>query len=270
MPSAIAIFAHPADIEFLASGTLVLLRQGGWEIHCMALSSGDCGSRIFAPQQTSEIRVKEALTAAQLLGASFHGSPAKDHQILYEVEAVRRLAATIRKVKPSVILTHSPENCIEDHSSTSRIVVSAAYVRALPNFGTHPPSESVEFETTIYHAMPFGLRDGMRRRIYPELYIDTGSVHQTKQIALAAHASQRDGMEHISGAPGGCAAKLDEMSRELGGMSGAFEHAEGWRRHSHLGFSRQEIDPLAQALSRHCLLNPAYEEALEQGSYPSS
>jgi hypothetical protein len=44
----------------------------------------------------------------------------------------------------------------------------------------------------------------------------------------------------------------DEMSRRVGRLSGRFEHAEGWRRHLHLGFSASEQDPLADALGEHC------------------
>jgi hypothetical protein len=31
-------------------------------------------------------------------------------------------------------------------------------------------------------------------------------------------------------------------------MSGSFEYAEGWRRHAHDGFSREERTPLEDAL----------------------
>ena len=44
MPSAIAIAAHPDDIEFLMAGTLLLLAQAGWDIHYFNLSTGNCGS----------------------------------------------------------------------------------------------------------------------------------------------------------------------------------------------------------------------------------
>jgi hypothetical protein len=32
-------------------------------------------------------------------------------------------------------------------------------------------------------------------------------------------------------------------------MSGKFEYAEGWRRHSHWGFCGPDDDPLAQTLA---------------------
>src|SRR5689334_8582485 len=44
MNSAIAIAAHPDDIEFVMAGTLLRLKERGWEIHYFNLSTGNCGS----------------------------------------------------------------------------------------------------------------------------------------------------------------------------------------------------------------------------------
>ena len=41
---------------------------------------------------------------------------------------------------------------------------------------------------------------------------------------------------------------MDDMSREVGRMSGAFEHAEGWRLHRHLGLCGPDDDPLREVL----------------------
>jgi len=259
--SAFAIFAHPDDIEFVAAGTLLQLKAAGWEIHYLTVSAGDCGSMVFDPQRTMEIRGKEAQSAAEILGAKFHGSPGKDLQILYTVDAIRRLTAVIREVKPSIVLTHSPQDYMEDHMNTSRLAVTAAFARGMPNFGTHPPSQAVEGEVTLYHAMPHGLRDPLRRRIIPGAFVDTTDVHATKQEALAAHKSQKDWLDKTQGMDSYIAA-MDEMSLAVGKMSGKFQHAEGWRRHLHMGFSAQEIDPLADALGEKYLVNQAYEDSL--------
>ncbi|MGK0185003.1 MAG: hypothetical protein ACI9R3_000777, partial [Verrucomicrobiales bacterium] len=42
--------------------------------------------------------------------------------------------------------------------------------------------------------------------------------------------------------------EMDEMSRAVGALSEDFEHAEGWSRRLHLGFSTKESDPLAEVL----------------------
>jgi LmbE family N-acetylglucosaminyl deacetylase len=268
-PRAFAIFAHPDDIEFLAAGTLIRLREAGWETHYMTLSSGDCGSTVFTPQQTAEIRGKEGRTAAALLGAKFHGAPGRDLQILYQLDLLRWLAAVIREVNPRIILTHSPEDYMEDHQNTSRLTVTAAFARCIPNFGTHPPSEAVSGDVTLYHAMPHGLRDPLRRLVIPGAFVDTTSCHDRKREALAAHASQKDWLDQTQGL-GNYLNTLDDLSLQVGRLSGVFRHAEGWRRHSHLGFSSRDEDPLAQALGPHLLVNQAYEDAINRGFFPTA
>ena len=52
----------------------------------------------------------------------------------------------------------------------------------------------------------------------------------------------------------------------MGRLSGKFERAEGWRRHHHLGFSGEDIDPLLEALGEHCVVNEVYERNLEKGT----
>jgi len=42
------------------------------------------------------------------------------------------------------------------------------------------------------------------------------------------------------------------MSAEVAAAAGRKGYAEGWRRHSHLGFSASEIDPLFEMLKPYC------------------
>jgi hypothetical protein len=58
---------------------------------------------------------------------------------------------------------------------------------------------------------------------------------------------------------------MDEFSRAVGKLSRRFRHAEGWRRHSHLGFCAEDADPLRAALGRRYLVSAAYERSLEEG-----
>ena len=65
MPSALAIFAHPDDIEFVAAGTLLLLKKEGWDIHYMNLCSGNGGSVQMTSEETAAKRLEEAKEAAK-------------------------------------------------------------------------------------------------------------------------------------------------------------------------------------------------------------
>jgi N-acetylglucosamine malate deacetylase 1 len=257
-PVAIAIGAHPDDIEFYMAGTLVLLQLAGWEIHYLNVANGCCGSVQYDANKTRIVRRAEARRAARVLGAHFHASLCNDMEIFYELKLLRRLAAVIREVKPGIVLTHSPVDYMEDHTNTCRLVVSAAFAHAMPNFRSVPPRPTAEYDVTIYHAVPHSLRDPLRRLVVPEAFVNTATTQVAKRAALAEHKSQQNWLEASQGLDS-LGAKVDEMARATGKLSKKFKFAEGWRRHLHYGFSATDIDPLRAALGKGFLLNKAYE-----------
>jgi LmbE family N-acetylglucosaminyl deacetylase len=262
MKTALAIVAHPDDIEFQIAGTLVLLKQAGWETHYLNLSTGNCGSVKFSAAKTRAVRRKEAQNAARILGARWHPPMCDDLEILYDLKTLRRLASVIREVKPSIVLTHSPLDYMEDHMSTCRLAVTAAFAHGMPNFRVTPHRAPYSHDVTIYHCMPHGLCDGLRNPIVPHAFVNTTSVHQTKLAALAAHKSQQGWLD-VSQGMNSYLQTMEDMARTLGRMSGKFKFAEGWRRHLHLGFSAVEIDPLADALGKNYLVSRTVERSLK-------
>jgi N-acetylglucosamine malate deacetylase 1 len=262
--TAIAIGAHPDDIEFYMAGTLLLLKKAGYEIHYLNLASGNCGSTEYNSSTTRSIRNTEGRAAAKVLGAHFLESITDDLEIIYSLDLLRKLAAIIREVKPSVVLTHPPQDYMDDHTNACRLAVTAAFARGMPNFKSTPSRSVADYPTAIYHSMPHGLRDGLRRRVMPGAYVNTTSTHKTKREALAAHKSQQNWLDVSQGFNSYLLA-MEDMSLEVGRMSKKFQHAEGWRRHLHFGFCGPDDDPLRVALGRNYLVNKAYEESLENG-----
>lgn len=261
MPSAIAITAHPDDIEFRAAGTLLLLKEKGWDIHYFNVSRGNCGSVQYDSETTARIRLEEGREAARILGAQFHPPIASDMEIVYTPELMRKVAAAIRLAKANIVLTHSPQDYMEDHMNTCRLAVSAAFTHGMPNWQTDPPVPPYDGDVVVYHAMPHGLRDGLRQRIHAGAYVNTTRVEAVKRQALAAHVSQKHWLD-VSQGMDSYLVSMDEASREVGRVSGKFECAEGWRRHLHLGYSAMDSDPLKEALGDDCLINEAYEASL--------
>ena len=255
-PSALAIFAHPDDIEYFAAGTLLLLRELGWETHYLNVSNGDKGSTAHGRDDLARIRAEESRRAAAILGAVHHASLATDMLVFYDEPLLRRVAAVVRRARPRIVLTHAPQDYMEDHMNVSRLAVTAAFVRGMPNFDTDPAEPCYEDDVVVYHAMPHGLRDPLRRPVEPDLFVDTSSVLETQRRALAAHDSQQAWLDASQGAAD-FVDVLGTMSRAVGTMSGCFRNAEGWRRHLHLGLSAQDDDdPLATALGDRCRMNP--------------
>ena len=180
------------------------------------------------------IRAQEGRAAAAMLCAEFHESLASDLCIFYEERLLRRLAAIVRQVQPRIVLTHSPEDYMEDHMNTARLAVTAAFARGMPNFTTDPPVAPIAGDVAVYHAMPHGLCDGLRRPVVPDLFVDTTAMQAVKRQALAAHASQKEWLDATQGMDSYLDAG-DAAARAVGRMSGRFHYAEGWRRHLHLG-----------------------------------
>src|SRR5688572_26417570 len=98
MPIALAIAAHPHDIELVMAVTLLLLRAAKWEIHYLNVSTGNLGSTTMTPVRTARVRRREAQAAAKVLGARWHPPFANDLEIFYDAASLRRLGAIIREV----------------------------------------------------------------------------------------------------------------------------------------------------------------------------
>jgi len=261
---AFAVAAHPDDIEFMMSGTLMLLGGAGWELHYMNIADGSCGTATLAREEIVEIRRGEAREAAALAGAKWHPSVCHDIEVFYEKGLLARVGAVVRDVNPSLMLVPSPEDYMEDHMNASRLAVTAGFCRGMRNFPTDPHHAPVSGDLTVYHALPYGLCDGLRRRVFAGEYVDVSGVMEKKREMLSKHRSQKEWLDKSQGL-NAYVETLDEMCAEVGRMSGAFEFAEGWRRHSHLGFSAEDRDPLREALGGKVKVDETYERALSGG-----
>lgn len=249
-----ALGCHPDDIEFMMGGTLLLLKHAGYELHYMTLANGSCGTTALSVEEIVRIRREESQRAAAFLGATYHESLVNDLEVFYTQDLLRRVTGIIRRIKPDIMLIPSPEDYMEDHMNTCRIAASAGFYRGIPNYQSIPPELPIQQDVTLYHASPYGLSDGLRRRILPDFYIDITSVIDEKEQMLACHKSQKSWLDKSQGLDA-YLVTMREMSEGVGTMSGQFRYAEGWRRHSHLGYSSQEIDPLYEHLRQYCRVN---------------
>ena len=247
---AFAVVAHPDDIEFMMAGTLMQLGEAGFELHTMTVANGSCGGVRHDAATTAEIRRLESLAAAELIGATHHEALCNDLEIFYEIDTLRRLAAVIRAVAPTVLLTHAPQDYMEDHMNTCRLALTAAFARGAPNFATEPAHPPIEQDITLYHALPYGLRDPLGGPVQAEFYVDISDHIEEKQAMLTMHRSQQEWLD-VSQGMGSFTSHMTEMSRSVGRMSGRFRYAEGWTRHLPIGYCAPESDPLRTALPAH-------------------
>ena len=245
---ALAAAAHPDDIELMMAGTLLRLKDAGCKIHLWNLANGCCGSNTLSREEAAAVRWAEAESSAKLAGGTAHPPLFNDLEIFYDSPSLSLVASVIRRIQPDIILTQSPQDYMEDHENTSRLVVAGAFTRAMRNMPTNPPSAPCDKPVAVYHALPHGLNDALRQPVEPHFYADIGQALVRKRAMLACHASQKEWLDVTQGMDA-YLNEMERMSRDVGRMSGKFEFAEGWRRHSHLGFAAEDFDPIADLLN---------------------
>lgn len=251
MPTALAIMAHPDDIEILCAGTLLLLRERGWNIHLATMTAGDLGSATLSPKRISGIRRKEAANSAKLLGAAYTCLGFKDLSIVYDVPGKRRVSALLRKVRPDLLITHNPTDYMADHEETSRLAREGAFAAAVPNWRSGNSAKPLDHLPAILYADPIDLSDIMGRRQDSALVVDISAVIEKKTKLLACHASQREWLRSVHG--------VDEYllwMRRMGTAraadcgSTAVKFAEGFNLHKGHGFPAENL--LQKALGSLC------------------
>ena len=244
----LAVGAHPDDVEFMMAGTLILLKEAGYKPHIFTVANGSCGTAEYSREEIIRMRGEEAADAARVIRAIYHPGRVDDIKVYYNEDLLAHVSAVVRGVNPEIILAPSPEDYMEDHQNTCRLIVTAAFCKGMRNFETEPSLPAVTGDTFLYHALPYGLHDGMRRRIVPGEFVNISDVIDTKQEMLACHKSQQAWLDTSQGM-NQYLQTMRDMSAEVGEMSGqGWEYAEGWRQHSHLGFSEADADRLKEVL----------------------
>ncbi|MDR1612720.1 MAG: PIG-L family deacetylase [Planctomycetota bacterium] len=259
-----AIAAHPDDIEFAMAGTLLALREMGWEVHYFNISNGDVGSMTLSRAGTAKVRLSEARASCERAGFIHHRPIVGDLGIAYENRQLARVTAAIRKARPGVILTQSLDDYAEDHESAARLACGAAFCKSMKNSPCVPAVKPYFADVAVYHAMPHGLRDGMGKRIRSGLWVDIGDHIDAKKELLACHHSQKQWLDATQGMDSYLQTMVD-LCRAMGEMSGKFAFAEGWRKHNLLGYAADPSwDPLRDALGDRALTDRKYAAWLER------
>ncbi|HEC42295.1 MAG TPA: PIG-L family deacetylase [Bacteroides sp.] len=245
----LGIFSHPDDAEFLCTGTLALLKNAGCTIHVVTLAPGDKGTAIHSSEKISRIRKKEGADAARLLGAEYHCLDFEDVYIVYDRDSINKTTAIIRKIRPDIVITASPNDYMIDHEITSMLVQTACFATGIKNMEI--PEKHFEPVPYLYYSDPMEGKDKFGNPVIPGLYIDIRSEIELKEKILACHDSQRNWLltHH----------KMDEyilsMKRfgEQRGQEINRNYAEGFRQHLGHGFPQKNI--LKELLGDHCIVN---------------
>jgi LmbE family N-acetylglucosaminyl deacetylase len=192
--SAMAIVAHPDDIEFSCAGTLARWARAGARISFVLCTSGDVG--IDEPEMTrakaAEIREEEERKAAQIIGATeviFLREP--DGLLVPTLDLRRKLVREIRRFRPEVVISGDPtivwagDDYINhpDHRAAATAALDATFPAA---------GQSHLFEEFSQE----GLSAHKPRKVFvtmwsgAEVFVDIEKTIEQKINALRAHRSQ--------------------------------------------------------------------------------
>ncbi|MCK9414518.1 MAG: PIG-L family deacetylase [Prolixibacteraceae bacterium] len=233
----LGIFAHPDDAEILCAGTLALLKKAGWSVHIATMAPGDKGTAEYSREEISKIRKTEAAEAARLLDSGYHCLEFEDVYIMYDRESINRTTSLIRKIRPSIVFTHSPVDYMNDHETTSKIVQTACFSTGMKNLEiTEIPYEPVPY---LYYCDSMEAKNIFGQLIFTSMFADITNEISMKEEMLACHASQRNWLliHH----------KMDEyilsMKRfgENRGKEINVSYAEGFRQHLGHGYPQDNV-----------------------------
>ena len=190
----LAFFAHPDDAELLCAGTLALLKAQGAQIHLATMTAGDGGSAALPPEEIARIRRQEAARAAALLDGQYHCAEASDLLICYDPPTIRRVTEIIRRVNPTIVFTHSPQDYLLDHEITSQLVRAACFAASVPNVSTdaQPAAQATTTIPHLYYADAIEGRDALGQAVVPGFYVNITDTMPLKEKMLACHESQRE------------------------------------------------------------------------------
>ena len=123
----LAIAAHPDDVEQTCGGTLLKMAERGYRTAILDLTAGEMGSR-----GTPEGRLQEAAEAARILRVSDRSNTRlPDARLENTLDARKRVAASIRAYRPSVVILPYWEARHPDHARCSEIGYEACFLAGL-------------------------------------------------------------------------------------------------------------------------------------------
>jgi LmbE family N-acetylglucosaminyl deacetylase len=220
--SALVVFAHPDDAEFMCGGTVAAWAREGTEVHYCVVTDGSAGSNEpgVTREQMIPIREREQRAAARILGVSsvsFLGF--RDGELEVTLDTRRAVTRVVRRVRPDVIVAPDPSRLWSgsgyvnhwDHKQAGTLALCAV----MPDAPSRP-----QFPELLDEGLePFEVPSLWLSAEEPDTYVDITKTLDLKLEALRAHASQ-----------GGEEAEewVRERARELGAQGG-MEYAEAFR-----------------------------------------
>jgi LmbE family N-acetylglucosaminyl deacetylase len=199
------MYAHPDDAEIWAGGTLLAHKASGDRTVVCILTHGD------GP------RAAEARVAASTLGVELIQLTLPDRSVRDSAEAVSLVAEIMRRMRPTIVLTHWAQDSHPDHEATWRITRGAILRGDVEN------TVKALYWSDTYNST------GLYGTFEPDCLVDVTPHWPVKIAALGAHVSQQ---------PSQYAAMISRQCSAHGARAGV-RFAEGFRRVPFIGRGRR-------------------------------
>ena len=192
---ALAVVAHPDDMEFGSAAAVARWTAQGKEVVYCMVTSGEAGIDSMEPEECRRVREAEEIESARIVGVSqveFLHQP--DGILEYGVQLRREIAAVVRKHRPEIVITGNFHKTFggrnlnqADHIATGHAVLDA--VRDAGN-------RWVFSEQLVDGVEPWGGVQAVWVGGSPEAEhgVDTTDTFDLGVESLAAHAAYIDGL----------------------------------------------------------------------------
>ncbi len=196
---ALAIGAHPDDVELGCGGTVLKLISLGYRVGVLDMARGEMGTR-----GTAEIRAREAEAAAREMKLTVRDNlELPDGHIWLTEESRVKMVRKIRKYRPRVIFTHYWEDPHPDHVHTCQIVREGAHVAGLAKYDAEAGQERFRPHTIAHFMFPRTVR---RRSWLTSANSRSKSVERSPATVRSSTIPKAKSSRRISAARLSCAA----------------------------------------------------------------
>ncbi len=216
---AVAVGAHPDDIELVGAGTLLKLNSLGYKTAVLDVARGEMGTR-----GSAEIGAQEAASAAKVLGLVARenlGLP--DSNIWCNEESRIKMVRAIRRFRPKVVFTHYWDDPHPDHAHIAQLVREAAHLAGLAKFDVETGQTRFRPSAVAHFMFP--------RNVIPTFVVDITEFAEQKIASIACYKSQfydpdsKEPETNIS--TEGFLKRVDARQRFYGSLIGV-DHGEGF------------------------------------------
>lgn len=171
---ALIIGAHPDDPELCCGGTMIRLKQAGWDVVSVYMTKGEAGIKGKTHEEAVEIRTKEATNACNILGVRPIFMTQIDGNSEVNKERYTEMMNLIAAEKPDIVFTHWPLDSHADHRVCAILVYNAWH--------------RLDYSFELYYAE--GMNGTQTAYFHPTDYVDISTVANQKRKACNCHTSQ--------------------------------------------------------------------------------